>query len=150
MAADQLGERLVRHVILEHPLVKLHELIMPTRAVRGKYEALDKAVRLAHLMPRGEEYDARIPGPVDRQLDRRRRVSPGNLRPANLMTAAELRLYFLAWCESRAEVERLAALAPSPAVDLAYRRAVDDEFYDRMNYRRLRARYYAAQTAEEK
>jgi hypothetical protein len=58
------------------------------------------------------------------------------------MTKDELRIYFQAWLDSRAEVERLAFLPPSPEVDRAYRRAVDDEFYDRMNYRRLRARYY--------
>jgi hypothetical protein len=61
------------------------------------------------------------------------------------VTDAELRLYFRAWCESRAEVERLAALPPSLEVDRAYKRAVDDEFYGRMNYRRLRARYYEEQ-----
>ena len=56
------------------------------------------------------------------------------------MTAAELRLYFLAWCESRAEVDRLAAMEPSPAVDLDYKKAVAAELRERKRY--LHARYY--------
>ena len=54
------------------------------------------------------------------------------------MTAADLRQYFTAWCDSRAEVIRLGALPPSPAVDAAYARAQADEEYDRAIYKRLR------------
>jgi hypothetical protein len=57
------------------------------------------------------------------------------------MTAVELRLYFVAWCESRAEVQRLAALPPSPAVDRAYADAKANEEYDRAIYLRLHAQY---------
>jgi hypothetical protein len=57
------------------------------------------------------------------------------------MTRAELRLYFLAWIESRDEVERLASLEPSPAVDQALARAEANADYDRCNYLRMRAQY---------
>jgi hypothetical protein len=50
--------------------------------------------------------------------------------------AAELRLYFVAWCESRAELHRLAA-EPSPDPKRV-ERAKADELYDRLNYRRLK------------
>jgi hypothetical protein len=57
------------------------------------------------------------------------------------MTADDLHQYFLAWADSRAEVQRLAALPPSPAVDRAYAAAKANEEYDRAIYRRLRAQY---------
>jgi hypothetical protein len=57
------------------------------------------------------------------------------------LTADELRQYFLAWADSLAEVQRLAAMEPSPAVDRAYAAAKANEEYDRAIYRRLRAQY---------
>jgi hypothetical protein len=57
------------------------------------------------------------------------------------VTAAELRLYFIAWCDSRAELIRLGGLEPSPTVDAAYARAQANEEYDRANYKRCRREY---------
>jgi hypothetical protein len=65
------------------------------------------------------------------------------------LTAEELRLYFLGWQDSLAEVERLKSLKSSPAVERALKRAQADEEYDRLLYLRLRQAHLTHKAGNE-